>query len=130
MVSNIAVTEFTTSALFVFLIQRLKAWKAFTLLQAGKAWASRWASVFLAAVGAVGVSYTWTTYSGTPGVFSAWPGWYAIAIAGWHWLNHYAMQETIYQATANKVSLTTDAKGSVPMRVSPEGSVVVPQGGK
>lgn len=102
MVSNVAVTEFTTSALSVFVLQKLKSASWFPWLQAGKAWASRAASIILAGAGAIGVNYVWTSMGGQQGIFIAWPGWAAIAVAGWHWLNHYAMQETIYQATANK----------------------------
>lgn len=128
MVANVAITEFTTSAVAVWLLQKLKAWPAFKLVQPGKAWLNRWASIILAALGAVGVSYTWTTFNGANGVFIAWPGWFAVAIGGWHWLNHYVLQETIYQATVNKPSITTDSTGSIPVRVAPGGAVVVPPG--
>lgn len=107
MVANVAVTEFTTSAVAVFLLQKMKSAKWFPFLEAGKAWASRIASVILAGVGAIGINYVWTTHQGTAGIFIAWPGWIAIGIALWHWINHYAMQETIYQATANKVMVSS-----------------------
>lgn len=105
MVANVAVTEFTTSAVAVFIVQKLKSAKWFPWLQAGKVWASRVASVALAGVGALGVNYTWTPNpDGTHGLLIVVPTTGAIFLALWHWLNHYAMQETIYQATANKAT--------------------------
>ena len=127
-VANVAVTEFTTSAVAVYVLQKLKTAKWFPLAQHGKAWLNRYASIALAALGAVGVNYTWTTYSGAQGIFIAWPGWFAITIAAWHWLNHYVMQETIYQATVNKVSLTTAPTGepAIAAKVTAQGAMVVP----
>ena len=108
MVANLAVTEFTTSAVAVFLLQKLKSAKWFPLVESGKAWASRMASIVLAGVGAVGVNYTWTPNpDGTHGLLIVVPTFTAIMLALWHWLNHYAMQETIYQATANKAVIVS-----------------------
>lgn len=101
-VANVAVTEFTTSAVFVWLLQTLKSASWFPWLKKNQAKVTRLWSVALAGLGAVGVSYTWTSMSGQQGVFIAWPGWIPIGIGLWHWLNQFAMQETIYQATANK----------------------------
>lgn len=128
-VANLAVTEFTTSAVSVYLLQRLKSASWFPLAQHGKAWLNRYASIALAAFGAIGVNYTWTTYNGAQGFFIAWPGWFAVGVAAWHWLNHYVLQETIYQATVNKVSLTTAPAGSptLPAKVTAEGAMVVPK---
>jgi hypothetical protein len=127
-VASLGITEFTSSAVAVYALQKLKSAKWFPLAQEGKAWLNRYASIALAALGAVGVNYTWTTYNGSQGFFIAWPGWFAIGVAGWHWLNHYVMQETIYQATVNKVSLTTQPQGPVSaMKVTAAGEVVVPK---
>jgi hypothetical protein len=128
MVANVAVTEFTTSAVAVWLLQKLKGASWFPWLEAGRAWASRLASLFLAAVGAVGVSYTWAPNpNGGHMLTIAIPTLPVLAIGAWQWLNHFVLQETIYQATVNKPSITTDKTGAVPAMVSPAGAVVIPQ---
>jgi hypothetical protein len=123
--ANIVLTTITSSAMFVLLIQWLKNAKWFPFLQHGAKWASRSASIVLAFFGQIGVSYTWD------------PTHRVLALAGiptlagilttlWHVANHYALQEIIYQGAVNKTSVTTDAKGSIPARVSPAGAVIVP----
>lgn len=127
MVANVAVTEFTTSAVVVFLLQKLKAASWFPLLEDGKAWFNRVGSIVLAGVSAIGIGYTWAPNpSGGHLLTIAIPTLPVLGIGAWHWLNQYVMQETIYQATANKVSLSTDAAGAIPMKVNPAGAVVVP----
>lgn len=123
--ANIVLTTITSSAMFVLLIQWLKNAKWFPFLQHGAKWASRCASIILAFIGKIGVSYTWD------------PAHRTLALAGiptimglltmlWQVANHYALQEIIYQGAVNKTSVTTDAKGSIPARISPAGAVVVP----
>jgi hypothetical protein len=102
MVANIAVTEFTTSAVAVWLLQKLKTATWFPLVQQGRAWLNRAASIVLAGVGAVGVSYTWAPNPmGGHMLTVAIPTLSVAALGAWHWLNHFVMQETIYQATSN-----------------------------
>jgi hypothetical protein len=102
MVANVAVTEFTTSAVAVWLLQKLKSATWFPLVQQGKVWLNRVASIVLAGVGAVGVDYTWTPNpQGGHMLTLAIPTLSVAALGGWHWLNHFVMQETIYQATSN-----------------------------
>jgi hypothetical protein len=101
-VPNIAITEFTTSAVVVWLLQKLKSATWFPLVQQGKTWLNRIASIVLAGVGAIGVSYTWSPDPAGGHMLSvAIPTLSVAALGAWHWLNHFVMQETIYQATSN-----------------------------
>lgn len=101
--ANVALTTFTSSAVVVWVIQRLKAAKWFPLLKEGQAGITRTVSVVAALGTHLGVSYEWTRAAdGTHTLAIGGLGAASILIAGWHWLNHYALQETIYQATVNK----------------------------
>jgi hypothetical protein len=102
MVQNVALTTFTSSAVVVYLMQRLKRAKWFPLVQEDRAKLNRLFSIGAAAIGAMSVEYVWNPSTRNLGIHipTLW-----VAIVGlWHWLNHYAMQETIYQATANSQS--------------------------
>lgn len=128
MVANVALTSFTSSAVAVFLIQKLKKASWFPWLQDGRAAISRAVSIGAAAVSALGINYTWAPNpDGTHNLVLMNLSLAAIALGFWHWLNQYALQETVYQATVNKVAVTTDAAGSIPARVAPSGAVVVPE---
>ncbi len=126
MVSNIAITEFTSSAVVVWGMQKLKNAKWFPFLQHGAAGVSRVFSMCAAAAVAIGVNYTWNP--GTRGLLITVPTLGAALLGGWHWLNQFALQETIYQATVNKVSLTTTPAGHTePAQITSQGQVVVPK---
>lgn len=95
--SNVALSTFTSSAIVVYAMQRLKQAKWFPLVQADRAKLNRLFSIGAAAIGAMSVEWVWdpSVRSLTIHIPTLW-----VAIVGlWHWLNHYAMQETIYQAT-------------------------------
>lgn len=127
-VSNILATQFTSSAVVVYLMQKLKNAKWFPLVQDGRAILNRIVSIAAAFLTAVGISWSWTKDPAT-GLHTfaiANIGMWSMIYGVWHWLNQYALQETIYQATINKISVTTDSTGSVPARVAPSGAVVVP----
>lgn len=128
-VSNILATQFTSSAVVVYLMQKLKNAKWFPLVQQGRAFINRVVSIGAAFLVAVGVSWSWSLdkSSGTHTLVISGIGLWAVLHGCWHWLNQYALQETIYQATVNKVAVTTDAAGSIPARVAPSGAVVVPE---
>lgn len=110
MVSNVAMTEFTSSALVVFLMQKLKTASWFPLIQEGRVWINRGISIGSAAFVAIGVNYTWSPES--RGLLITLPTLTAALIGLWHWLNQYALNETLYRATINKApdspSLSTD----------------------
>ena len=104
MVSNLPVSEFTMSAVVVYVLQVLKNAKWFPWLKAKAVAANRTASIVLAFLGSVWTQWTWTmdptTHTHT--LVIAGLSWGAVGLALWHWLNHYAMQETIYQVAANR----------------------------
>ena len=127
-VSNVVMTQFTSSAVVVYLMQKVKTAKWFPLVQQGRATVNRIVSIVAAFLVAVGVSWTWSLdkSTGTHTLVITGLSVYALLHGAWHWLNQFALQETVYQATVNKVSVTTDATGSIPVRVAPGGAVVAP----
>jgi hypothetical protein len=98
--ANIAISTFTTSAVVVFVMQRLKSAKWFPLIEAGKTWLNRGISIGAAALGALAINYVWNPNSRT--LVITVPTLAALGLAAWHWLNHYAMQEVIYQSAVSK----------------------------
>lgn len=127
--ANIAVSQFTSAAIIVWGMQRLKNASWFPFLQNGSVKVSRAVSVVAAFFAHAGLSYTWNPtldVNGNRTLTLAIPTLTGAALLVWHWLGQYAMQETMYQATINKVAVTTDAAGSIPARVAPSGAVVVP----
>ena len=101
--ANVALSTFTSSAIVVYAMQRLKQAKWFPMVQADRARLNRLFSIGAAAIGAMSVEWVWDpgVRSLTGHIPTLW-----VAIVGlWHWLNHYAMQETIYQATSARAPL-------------------------
>ena len=125
-VSNIFVTQLTSSGITVFLMQKLKNAKWFPLLQHGSATMSRIFSAIAAAAVAVGINYTWNPQ--TRGLLITIPTVSALLLGAWHWVNQFALNEMVYQTTVNKVSITTQPVGepTIPAKVTPEGKIVVP----
>ena len=125
--SNIVLTTITSSALFVLLIQWLKNSSWFPWLQHGQKWASRIASLLLATAGSLGVGYVYNSASRSLTLTNL-PTVWGILIWLWHIANHFALQETIYQSTVNKISVTTTPTGpTLPAQVTAQGAVVVPE---
>ncbi len=104
MVSNIAMTQFTSSAVVVYVMQKLKNASWFPLIQEGKTLINRVISIGSAAAIALGVSYTWNPQ--TRGLLFTIPTLSVAAIGFWHWLNQYALNEMLYRATVNKLPAT------------------------
>lgn len=100
MVSNVAMTQFTSSAVVVYLMQQLKTATWFPLIQEGRVWLNRGISIGSALFIAVGINYTWNP--ATRGLLLTLPTVGAAAIGLWHWLNQYALNEMLYRATVNK----------------------------
>ena len=128
-VSNVLATQFTSSAVVVYLMQKLKNASWFPLVQQGRATLNRIVSIVAAFAVAVGVSWSWSLdkASGTHTLVISGLSIYAVGHGLWHWLNQYALQETIYQTTSNKISLTTAPAGpTVPAVVTADGKIVVP----
>lgn len=103
MVSNVVMTQFTSSAVVVFLMQKLKSAAWFPLIQEGKVLINRTISILSAAAVTIGIGYTWDPTldaSGNRHMTFAIPTLAAIAVGLWHWLNQYALNEMVYRATA------------------------------
>lgn len=87
MVANVAITQFTSSAVVVFLMQRLKNASWFPWLKAGAAGVSRTVSIVAAALTAIGINYTWSPNpDGTHNLILMNLSLAALATGAWHWL--------------------------------------------
>lgn len=128
-VSNIVMTQFTSSAVVVWLMQKLKSASWFPFLQHGRATVSRLFSIGVAFFVAIGIGYTWNTNSsGIHTLTLTIPGLWGLAVGVWHWLNQFVLQETVYQATVNKISVTTQPVLPVTMPgIDATGAVVLPK---
>ena len=106
--ANIVVTQVSSAATVVYLIQRLKSATWFPWLQKeGQVWAKRGLSLVAALGIHTGISYVWNpvpTPEGGHILAITIPPAAIIAIGLWHWFNQYVMQELIYQGTANRTS--------------------------
>ena len=98
--SNIAITQFTTSALTVGALQWLKAQPWFPLVSEGKATLNRIVAAFVAFCTSLGVHFVWNGAEHTLVISGLTIG--TIAVSLYHWLSQMATQEVIYQATANR----------------------------
>ena len=127
--ANVLGTQIGAAAVFVWALQQLKRWPQFTLLrETGQKWIQRGLSIAVAGAVHMGISHVWNpgVAAGAGALTIIFPGWYVMAIGVWHWANQYIYQELGYQLVYNRVSVTSDATGSVPARIAPGGAVVVP----
>src|ERR1035437_368964 len=95
LVSNVMMTQFTSSAVVVYIMQKLKGASWFPYLEHGSAKISRCFSIAAAALVTMGINYTWNP--NTRGLLITLPTLGAFFVGLWHWLNQYALQETVYQ---------------------------------
>lgn len=100
--SNIVVTQISSAAILVWVLQRLKSATWFPWLQnEGQVVAKRIISVAAAIGTHTGISWVWA-----PAAFAAGshtltltiPALAVISVTVWHWLSQYILQELIYQA--------------------------------
>jgi hypothetical protein len=104
MESSIGLTHFTSAAIVVYVMNRLKAASWFPLLQKDKETASRVFSVAVAFLVSIGIHYTWAASSNGGHILTLEiPTLSALALGLWHWLNQYALQETLHQVTKPKL---------------------------
>jgi len=103
--ANIVVTQVSSAATVVYIIQRLKTAKWFPWLQhEGQVWAKRGLSLVAAFGVHTGISHVWNAGE-VPGghvLIITIPPLTVVAIGLWHWSNQYIMQELIYQGTVNR----------------------------
>lgn len=103
MESSIGLTHFTSAAIVVYFMNKLKAAKWFPILQKDRVLLNRAFSIVVAFFVSIGISYTWTaTEGGAHQLVLMIPSWGVLALGVWHWLNQYAMQETLYHVTKPK----------------------------
>lgn len=100
------ISSVTTSAVAVWLIQTLKNASWFPWLKAQAKVASRFASILLAAMGTAGLQWEWTKSTHTLVITNLTLG--VVALGVWHCIQHFAMQEVIYQAAVNKPKTPAD----------------------
>lgn len=103
MEANVVMTQFTSAAIFVFAMQKLKAAAWFPLLKhEGQVWQKRAASIGTALGVHLGISHVWNPApDGYHQLIITIPPLAVIAVGLWHWLGQYAMQETMYQVVSN-----------------------------
>lgn len=101
--ASLGITQFTSSAIVVFLINRLKAASWFPLLQKDWTAMNRTFSVIAAFLVAQGIHWVWSPDTRVLAITIPTLG--AFALGLWHWLNQYAMQETIHQITKPKIAI-------------------------
>ena len=129
-VSNVLSTQVAAAAATVWIMQTLKSAKWFPLLQHGQKIASRAASVIAAFFITVGIGYTWNrNVDGSHVLILAIPTTTVLVFGIWHWFQQFVYHEILYQATVNKLSVTTSAQGETTAapRVTPQGQVVLPK---
>lgn len=101
--SSLGLTHFTSAAIVVYIINKLKSATWFPLLQKDWTAINRGFSVVMAGLVSIGISYTWTRNpGGTHQLVLAIPTLATLAFGVWHWLNQYALQETLHQLTKPK----------------------------
>ena len=101
--ASIGVTHFTSAAIVVYAINKLKSAKWFPLLQKDWTWINRGFSMFVAFAVSIGIHYTWSASTdGGHTLTLQIPTLAVLGLGVWHWLNQYAMQETLFQITKPK----------------------------
>lgn len=101
--ASIGVTHFTSAAIVVYFMNKLKSARWFPLVQKDRVWLNRAFSMVVAFAVSIGIHYTWAASpDGTHQITIMIPTWTALALGVWHWLNQYAMQETLHQVTKDR----------------------------
>ena len=93
---------FISSAMGVALLQWLKRASWFPWAQqAGTKTSNRVMAIIIALFGATGISYAWNPENHTLLLMNL--SFWGVTNALWHWIQQFILQETVYQATANRV---------------------------
>lgn len=131
--ASVGLTQFGGACVVVYITQKLKSLDSLPRVQKIATEWARVASIVSAFLIHAGISYTWEPQIGSDGLrhlILGIPTWYDIIVYLWHWACQYMGQEVLYQATVNKVAVTTDSAGSIPARTAPGGALVVPSEAK
>jgi hypothetical protein len=105
--ASLGVTQFTSAAIVVFAINKLKAATWFPLLQKDWTKLNRGFSIAAAFLVAQGIHWVWTPDTRVLAITI--PTLSAFALGIWHWINQYAMQETLHQLTKPKVAVLPES---------------------
>lgn len=106
MTADLAITEVTSGAILVYLLQLAKKW--FPQLEQAQGWILRGLSAVWAIVSTILVSWEWTAHPEGGGTLTLVIPSLAVALTAiWHVLSQFSLQEIIYRATA-KQSRGTD----------------------
>lgn len=98
-VASLPVTEFTSGAIFVFVLQQLKRFPWFNSLATSIYTA---ASVVWAFVSTIIVSWEWSPHPAGGGTLTlVLPSLSAALMLLWHWIEQFAIQETIQAGATN-----------------------------
>lgn len=116
LVADHTVTTFGSSIVAVWAIEQLKKAKWFPVVQQqGTAFAARALSAIAAAASTVGIEWQWMPANHSlliTGITGS-----AVALLAWHLLEHFALQEWVYQSAVKKPQLWGHA--SVPAQKAP-----------
>ena len=128
---DIAVTELTSAAILVYLLEVVKSLPWVQQKLGSWSWLYRVASILWALVSTIVLSYEfsgnavygWMTASG----FTALGG---VALGLWHWIEQFAMQEIIYRATSHDfvVNLPQPAATASTPQAGPTTPPITPAG--
>lgn len=98
--ASIGLTSFTSAAIVVWAMNKLKAASWFPLIQKDAKVLNRAFSAVTAFAVSLGIHYTWTANpDGTHQLLLQIPTIAGLLLAFWHALNQFALQETIHQVT-------------------------------
>lgn len=101
--ASVGLTHFTSAAIVVYAMNKLKSATWFPLIQKDWTAMNRAFSVVVAFAVSIGIHYVWSTQAdGSHQLILDIPTWGGLALGIWHWLNQYAMQETLFQVTKAK----------------------------
>lgn len=106
-VASLPVTEFSSGAILVFILQRLKRIPWFNTLSTSAYTA---ASALWALVSTIIVSWEWNPHPAGGGTLTVvLPTLGAALMATWHFIEQFSIQEVIYQSTAPPKGIITTA---------------------
>lgn len=106
---DVVISEITSGALCVFVIQELKRW--FPWIEGMQGWITRGLSALWALVSVILISYEWSPSANGGGSLTlVLPSLGAALMAIWHWANQFAVNEVIYRTTVRPAAASPAPK--------------------
>jgi hypothetical protein len=123
--SYLLLSHISSAAIFVFLMQKLKAASWFPWVnKEGQIWTKRISSFVYAFCAQTGISHVWGTGPSTlPGshvLLITIPALSVIAVSLWHNFNQFVLQELIYRAVPNGNGAPAPAVPAAPVAPAPK----------